>query len=194
MLYYDFHDDWGGGTLDYCLYEWQKSHILFKTLPIFFIWVLWRYRNSLIFEDCKLPLNAIMNWIIRLYSHYPDVPIRRKEVVLHHPPSLPSGIVGTFDGAEQGGFCGGGGTLTVASNHVFHFWLGMGSGTNTKAELVALWALLRLARERNIVNISILGDSMAIIGWANKIHPIRNNKLFGWLDRTAEIIDTYQYI
>ena len=84
--------------------------------------------------------------------------------------------------------------MTVARNHVFHFWLGLGSGTNTKAELVALWALLRLARELNIENISILGDSMAIIGWANKVHPIRNNKLFGWLNRTAEIIDTYQHI
>ena len=164
MLHYDFPDDWGGGSLDYCIYEWHKSHILYKTLPIFFIWVLWRYRNSIIFEDCKLPFYAIMSWIIRLYSHFPNVSISRKKVGIHHPPLLPSGIVGTFDGAEQGGYCGGGGTLTVASNHVFHFWLGMGSGTNTKAELVALWALLRLARERNIVNISILGDSMAIIG------------------------------
>ena len=83
--------------------------------------------------------------------------------------------------------------MTLAHNHYFHFWLGLGSGTNTKAELVALWALLRLARELNIDNISILGDSMAIIGWAGKEHPIRINKIFGWLNRTAEIIDTFQH-
>ena len=83
--------------------------------------------------------------------------------------------------------------MTLVHNHYFQFWMGLGSGTNTKAELVALWALLRLARELHIDHISILGDSMSIIGWASKKHPIRINNILGWLDRTAEIIDTFQY-
>ena len=86
------------------------------------------------------------------------------------------------------------GDTDCCKNQHFHFWLGMGAGTNTKAELVALWALLRLARELNIDHISILGDSMAIIGWANKVHPIRNIKLQGWLNKTADIIDTFQQL
>lgn len=146
------------------------------------------------FENCKMPMDAIMSWIIRLYSHYPISPISRKKVGIQFPPLLPNGIIGTFDGAVQGGICGGGGTLTVAYNHCFHFLLGLGFGTNTKAELVALWALLRMAREQKIDNISILGDSKAIIGWARKEHPIRVNKLLGWINRTAEIIDTFQHI
>ena len=193
-FHYGFHDDWGGDSLDICLHKWQASHDTYKTLPIFFIWVMWKYRNSIIFENCRLPLNAIMCWIIRLYSHYPYDSVRRKYVGIHQPPPIPMGIVGTFDGAAQGGNCGGGGTLTVANNHHFHYWLGMGSGTNTKAELVALWALLRLARELNIDHISILGDSMAIIGWAKKVHLIRNNKLQGWLNRTADIMYTFQQL
>ena len=87
-------------------------------------------------------MNAIISWIIRLYSHFPNGTICRKKVGIHQPPLLPGGNLGTFDGAQQGGYCGGGGTLTLAHNHYFQFWMGLGSGTNTKAELVALWALL----------------------------------------------------
>lgn len=46
----------------------------------------------------------------------------------------------------------------------------------------------------NIDHISILGDSMAIIGWAKKVHLIRNNKLQGWLNRTADIMYTFQQL
>ena len=48
-LHLDISAVWGGGPLIHCLWEWQSSQQLHKTLPIFFIWVLWRYINSLIF-------------------------------------------------------------------------------------------------------------------------------------------------
>ena len=135
-----------------------------------------------------------MRWIIRLYSHFPYISIRRRQEGINPPPMIPVGIIGTFDGAEQGGICGGGGTLTLAHNHFIQFWLGMGQGTNMKAELLALWALLRIAKDRHIEDLSILGDSKVIIDWARKKHFLQVNKIFGWSSRTEELISSFQHI
>ena len=48
-------------------------------------------------------------------------------------------IYGFFDGAEQAGNCGTGMTLRIDDSHSFKLRMGLGSGTNTFAELLALW-------------------------------------------------------
>jgi len=55
--------------------------------------------------------------------------------------------IGTFDGAGQGGLCGGGGALSLADGSFFHFKVGLGTGTNTRAELLSLWSLLWAAKK-----------------------------------------------
>ena len=47
----------------------------------------------------------------------------------------------------------------------------MGRATNTKAELMALWATLKIARDKQIANLNIHGDSKTVIEWVQK----RNN-------------------
>ena len=49
---------------------------------------------------------------------------------------------GFFDGAAANGIGGAGFCLSLNESHSFEFALGAGYCTNTKAELIALWALL----------------------------------------------------
>lgn len=46
--------------------------------------------------------------------------------------------------------------------------MGVGRGTNTKAELLALWGLLCFQCKKDLISYSlqVLGDSSAIINWA----------------------------
>lgn len=83
--------------------------------------------------------------------------------IYHDPPLLPRGIVDFFDGAAQNCLCGGGGTLRLDDHSHFQFWIGFGEGTNTRGELLALWALFRLALLKQVVDILIIGDSKVII-------------------------------
>jgi len=51
-------------------------------------------------------------------------------------------IYGFFDGAEQDGNCGTGMILRIYDSHSFKLRMGVGSGTNTFSELLALWGIL----------------------------------------------------
>ena len=43
-----------------------------------------------------------------------------------------------------------------------------GNGTNTRVELLAMWAILFVAKEYKVENIYIVGDSQVIIDWADR--------------------------
>ena len=86
------------------------------------------------------------------------------------------GSIGFFDGASQNGFRGGGGLLLSIHNQNknFGFWIGLGRGTNNRAELLALWALLKLARLLFCPNLKVYGDSKIIVDWASRINQLQH--------------------
>ena len=57
-------------------------------------------------------------------------------------------IYGFFDGAEQDGNFGTGMILRIYDSHSFKLRMGVGSGTNTFSELLALWGLLWFAKKK----------------------------------------------
>ena len=59
-------------------------------------------------------------------------------------------IYGFFDGVEQVGNCGTGMILHIDDSHSFKLRMGVGSGTNTFAEPLALWWLLWFAKKKEI--------------------------------------------
>jgi len=101
---------------------------------------------------------------------------------------------GTFDGAQQGGRCGGGDTITLFDGRIYHFKVGLGAGTNTRAELLSMWSLLWLVRRFECEEIQILGDSLAIIDWINDISLIRNFVLSHWHQRIIQLRDSFNKI
>ena len=44
----------------------------------------------------------------------------------------------------------------------------MGRASNTKAELMALWATLKIAKDKQISKLNIHGDSKTVIEWAQE--------------------------
>lgn len=57
--------------------------------------------------------------------------------------------------------------LFMAENHFISFKVGCGQETNNRAELNALWLLLKIAVEKRISNWQAIGDSKIIIDWLN---------------------------
>ena len=72
--------------------------------------------------------------------------------------------------------------------------LRQGTNTKTKAELLALWSLLKLAKDKHIEALNILGDSKVIIEWERKKYHLQVNQLYGWSTRTTELISNFQHI
>ena len=70
-----------------------------------------------------------------------------------------------FDGACKEGICGCGIILNISNNHAFHMQLGAWTGTNTRAEMLAMWGLFDFAKKNDFQRIQIAGDSMVIVKW-----------------------------
>ena len=101
---------------------------------------------------------------IEYYSQlYPVSSVKIKKLRIHGPgPSLvfPYGFFGGAAADYKGGV---GFSLPMNESHSFEFAMGASICTNTKAELMALWALLSVANMMGIPCWNILGDSAVII-------------------------------
>ena len=62
--------------------------------------------------------------------------------------------------------------IFINDSHFFNFSMGCGRSTNTRAELLALWAILRVGLLMGIPMQLIYGDSMVIISWLNRISAL----------------------
>ena len=72
--------------------------------------------------------------------------------------------------------------IFLNDTHFFSFSLGCGSSTNTRAELLALWAILRVSLLMGLPIHLIYGDSMVIISWFNKLSALDVPALMHWCD------------
>jgi hypothetical protein len=78
--------------------------------------------------------------------------------------------VAFFDGASEAGGsnCGAGGVVKSRDSTEYRWYFNCGAGTNTKAELMGVWASLFIAKHLDIQDIQLLGDSKVIIDWLKK--------------------------
>ena len=76
-----------------------------------------------------------------------------------------------FDGAAANFIGGAGICIWLNDHHFFAIKLGCGSSTNTRVELLALWASLRVAKDIGLPYLHIFGNSSVVIKWAGGIHP-----------------------
>jgi len=84
--------------------------------------------------------------------------------------------------------------LFLSEKHYFYLKLGEGYGSDTRAELIALWALLLFAKGRGIRQIQIMGDSKVVIDWLCG-QSLLNNLLFKpWKKRIQDLQESYEDI
>ena len=78
--------------------------------------------------------------------------------------------------------------IYLNENHYFSFSLGCGCSTNTRAELLAFWAVLRVSLMMGLPIHLIYGDSMVIISWLNGFSTLDIPSLMHWCDDTKEML------
>ena len=191
----DLRHVWGHLDLHSSFEQWVFKHSLNPIISIIVYWALWRHRNSIIFEDSKPSASEIFRWIVHLFSLYPIQQAKHKKVRDHAPTLLSRHIaVGTFDGAAQGELSGGGGTISLVDGKIYHFKVGLGKGTNNRAELLSLWSLLWIARTLHISELEILGDSKLIIDWVNGKNSLRQVALLHWFHKITSIKGDFEHL
>ena len=87
---------------------------------------------------------------------------------------------GFFDGASAGNIGGSGFVIYLNETHFYSFTMGCGSSTNTRAELLALWAILRVCLLMGLPIQLIYGDSLVIISWLNRLSALDVPALMHW--------------
>ena len=74
------------------------------------------------------------------------------------------------------------------------FKLGCGSSTNTRAELLALWASLRVAKDIGLPYLHIFGDSSMIINWENRESIVDMVNLEAWCYNTRFLMSSFTWV
>ena len=115
----------------------------------------------------------------------------KKSRVLGRPPCkiFPCGFI---DGASNCKIVGVGYCIYFNESHYYEFALGIGYGTNTKAELLSLWDLLLSSQMMGIPLSHVYGDSQVIINWAKVLTALSPPDLFQWCRETKKLILSFQ--
>ena len=69
--------------------------------------------------------------------------------------------------------------------------MGCGASTNTRFELLSLWALLVFAAAIGLPALHVFGYSLVTINWANYVDGISTLDLEHWCDRISEVNDSF---
>ena len=98
---------------------------------------------------------------------------------------------GYFNGVVADDFGGAGFVLHLSDSHFLVFSLGCGKSTNTRAKILALWALLVVSKLLGIPLQTIYGDSLVIINWANRISSLDSPTLNHWCEDIRSLIQNF---
>ena len=98
---------------------------------------------------------------------------------------------GFFDGAAAGNLGGAGFVLHLSDSHTIRFTLGCVRSTNTRYELLALWALLAVTKQLGIPLLTIYGDSLVIISWENMIDSLNSPSSRYWCEDIRLLLQNF---
>ena len=87
---------------------------------------------------------------------------------------------GFFDGAAADNLGGSGFVIFINDSHFFSFSMGCGRSMNTREELLARWAILRVGILMGIPMKLIYGDSMVVISWLKRSSALDVPSLMHW--------------
>ena len=99
-----------------------------------------------------------------------------------------------FDGASIASFGGAGAVIWLNDYHFFTITLGCGPNTNTRGELLTLWALLSVAKDFGLPNLYVFGDSSVIINWVNGDSSLNMVNLDAWCHNTKLLLSSFTHV
>lgn len=97
---------------------------------------------------------------------------------------------GWFDGAALtlGQNSGAGGIIRFFEHKIYKWYFNCGQGTNTREELLGVWALLTLIVRLDISELSVHGDSKIVIDWLRGKGHLQVFNLECWKDIILDLI------
>jgi ribonuclease HI len=176
--------------LDENLEEWLDAWCkdsdckLVASLPSIVVYFIWWVRNMYIFQNKSIPTEVVVEIIYQMVIFYKKDPEKKKRRIPTMPELIEETPWGFFDGTSQGHplVCGVGAVLYINENHHFEVCYTPGRGSNMKAELTAIWALVFLTISLNLRKLQIFGDSQVVVDWINgkthiqvaRLQPVMN--------------------
>jgi hypothetical protein len=153
-----------------CYENWLKLEKVYTTLPSVVCWYIWLERNRCIFENCSPTVQGVgikIRGMVKISSGQ----TLQKRIYKRNKktPDITLASSCWFDGAaqENGILSGAGGIIKISGNTIYRWTFNCGMGTNTRAELLGVWASLSLAHRLDIDHLHVLGDSKIVIDWLN---------------------------
>ena len=78
--------------------------------------------------------------------------------------------------------------IYLNDNHFYSFFMGYGCSMNTRVELLALWAALRVSLIMGFPIHLILGDSLVVISWINRLSALDIPILRHWCEDIRDML------
>jgi ribonuclease HI len=183
---------WFGDSFISGLVSWLSIAAAPHPLVATVCWQIWKQRNRVIFEGRSSSPKAVFLCILSSL-HFQQTSLKTIQHKALDYRLEEGATLACFDGAalSSGLCCGAGGTFKTHSSRITKWFLNCGEGTNTKAELLGLWATLYLASRWSLNHLHILGDSSVIVNWINHNHNLRSIHIEGWKQQTRELFNTF---
>ena len=154
---------------------------------------LWKAWNLAVFEGKKRNIHGIIQQILpTVQDPFLGTVAKKGRCRLIGNPPVKYFPCGFIDGASNNMIVGAGLCIFLNDSHFLEFALGVGYGTNTKVELLSLWALLHISHMMGIPLVHIYGDSQAIINWAKGSTALSPPDLFHWCRETKKLATSFQ--
>jgi ribonuclease HI len=195
IIHFSLNLQWNDSTVSDCFNVWSSEKSAPVSLAAHAYWQLWIGRNKVIFDDRSPSLLSVVHKILVSFSWQPSsikvFPIKVCEITQAKGYTL-----ACFDGATQsnGLCCGAGGIFKTHPSRITKWFINCGAGSNTKAELMGLWATLTLATFWSINQLQILGDSRVIIDWINLKSNLHAVNIECWKQKTRELAKNFKDI
>ena len=183
-----------GSSLLENLSSWVTKGGMLLYMPFFFIWNLWKTRNNYIFEDKEPIISRLCHVIILDVASHQVPQVNRSKVRLIGDPTAKKFPMVFFDGVAEDSIGGVGVCIWLNEKHSLSIKLGCGHNTNNRAELLALWASLYIAKDIGLPYLHIFGNSSVIIKWARDECTLAMVNLETWCINTRKLKSLFTFV
>jgi len=111
----------------------------------------------------------------------------QKVKILIGPYFFGKSPIGFFDGVATYVNSGIGIVIKHSTSHCHRGDMAIGTGSNTRAELLALWGLMFLSHYLNLQDVIIAGDSKVVVDWFNGKAILNVLILQAWKQRIEDL-------
>ena len=113
-----------------------------------------------------------------------------KVKIIGIPPVL-SFPVGFFDGDATDTSQGARVYILLSESHQLHIKMGCGISTNTRAQILALWAIMYISKDIELPYLHVFGDSSAVINWEKDLSSLSILNLDAWCINIKKLIASF---